>query len=38
MARHSSPDSLTGFVNLNKPTDMTSSDAVCIVRGVLSRR
>lgn len=33
----SSPDSLTGFVNLYKPDDMTSSDAVCIVRGVLSR-
>lgn len=33
----SSPDSLTGFVNLWKPEDMTSSDAVCIVRGVLSR-
>ena len=35
--RGSSPDSLTGFVNLAKPADMTSSDAVCIVRGVLSR-
>lgn len=32
-----SPDSLTGFVDLYKPVDMTSSDAVCIVRGVLSR-
>ena len=37
MARSSSPDSVTGFVNLSKPADMTSSDAVCIVRGVLSR-
>ena len=37
MARGSSPDSLTGFVNIFKPCDMTSSDAVCIVRGVLSR-
>lgn len=37
MARSSSPDSVTGFVNLSKPTGMTSSDAVCIVRGVLSR-
>ena len=35
--RGSSPDSLTGFVNLAKPANMTSSDAVCIVRGVLSR-
>lgn len=38
MARSSSPDSVTGFVNLSKPAGMTSSDAVCIVRGVLSRR
>lgn len=37
MARSSSPDSVTGFVNLSKPAGMTSSDAVCIVRGVLSR-
>lgn len=37
MARASSPDSITGFVNLSKPAGMTSSDAVCIVRGVLSR-
>lgn len=37
MARSSSPDSVTGFVNLSKPASMTSSDAVCIVRGVLSR-
>ena len=37
MARSSSPDSITGFVNLSKPAGMTSSDAVCIVRGVLSR-
>ena len=37
MARASSPDSVTGFVNLSKPAGMTSSDAVCIVRGVLSR-
>ncbi len=37
MARSSSPDSVTGFVNLSKPACMTSSDAVCIVRGVLSR-
>lgn len=36
MARSSSPDSVTGFVNLSKPAGMTSSDAVCIVRGVLS--
>ena len=38
MARSSSPDSVTGFVNLSKPAGMTSSDAVCIVRGVLSRK
>ncbi len=38
MARASSPDSVTGFVNLSKPAGMTSSDAVCIVRGVLSRK
>ena len=37
MARGSSPDSLTGFVNIFKPCDMTSSDAVCIVRGALSK-
>lgn len=37
MARSASPDSVTGFVNLSKPEGMTSSDAVCIVRGVLSR-
>ena len=37
MARASSPDSIIGFVNLSKPAGMTSSDAVCIVRGVLSR-
>ena len=38
MPRSSSPLSVTGFVNIAKPADMTSSDAVCIVRGVLSRR
>lgn len=37
MSRSSSPDSLTGFVNFSKPADMTSSDAVCIVRGALSK-
>ena len=37
MARSASPDSVTGFVNLSKPAGMASSDAVCIVRGVLSR-
>ena len=35
--RRNSPDSLTGFVNIDKSPDMTSSDVVCIVRGVLSR-
>ena len=38
MPRSSSTLSVTGFVNIAKPADMTSSDAVCIVRGVLSRR
>ena len=37
MPRSSSPHSVTGFVDLAKPEGMTSSDAVCIVRGVLSR-
>lgn len=28
---------ISGFVNIDKPEGMTSSDVVCIVRGVLSR-
>ena len=37
MSRHSSPDCITGFVNIAKPADMTSQDAVSIVRGALTR-
>ena len=28
---------INGFVNISKPEDMTSSDVVCIVRGIFSR-
>lgn len=28
---------ISGFVNVNKPREMTSSDVVCIVRGIFSR-
>lgn len=38
MSRHSSPDCITGFVNIAKPADMTSQDAVSIVRGALTAR
>ena len=37
MSRHSSPDCITGFVNIAKPAGMTSQDAVSIVRGALTR-